>query len=380
MRSLSAKIVLRDVVACAAASIFLSSCEPGAAPDSPDLAPASRASSAAVRSIDLSPTQLRLAVGDSAVLTAVPLGPNGKPTSTPITFTSSAPSVATVSSTGRVAAVGVGSAVITAESGGITATSTVQVLAVAPPPVPDGDGVHEPTGFSSITNRPFNSLAADCADVASAEGWEPSEECAWHHISIIQDPTAPRSPNNVLQAWYPAGTTGGTTDATPGRLVKNFASSQQVYVSIWLKLSTNWIGNGTGTNKVFYIWMNNGPYFFLSAEGSGSGPLVATGRYQGPVDARQAFPPNLGSAAVPRGEWQHWEVLVKANTPGTPNGEFHLWVNGTKASQYTNIGYLAPRMKVSIMAIDVEPIWGGSGSTLAADQFMYIDNVYVSVK
>src|SRR5262249_32539970 len=159
----------------------------------------------------------------------------------------------------------------------------------------------------------------------SAEGWTPDEECAWSHISIVQDSTAPWSPNNVLQAYYPAGTRGGTTNATPGRIAKTFGPSQQVYVSLWVKLSSNWIGHETATNKVFYIWMNNGPYFFMSAEGTDAGPLIATGRYQGPLDTREAFPPNLGSAPVPRGQWQHWEVLVKANTPGVFNGEFHLW-------------------------------------------------------
>jgi hypothetical protein len=261
----------------------------------------------------------------------------------------------------------------------------------ATPPQPDasqspdasggggGDFANEPAGFTTVTSRPFSSLAQSCNDANAAEGWEPDEECQWHHISIVTDPMAPKSPTNVLQAFYPAGTTGGTTDATPGRIVKNFNAAQSVYVSIWVKLSANFVGNGTGTNKVFYVWQNNSPDFFMSAEGDGMGTLQPTGRYQGDLDKREQFFPNLvQNATVPRGEWQHWEILIKENTPGVQDGEFHLWVNGTKVSEYTDVGYLAGGQTVGFMKMDVEPIWGGLGSTLQADQFMYFDHVYVS--
>jgi hypothetical protein len=339
----------------------------------------------------VTPATSTLNVGATQQLSAMTLDQNGSQMSgQTISWASSNSAVAKVSSTGMVTAVAAGSATISGSTGGKSGSAGITVSAPATPPAtpstPPATGgsnnANEPSGFSFLTDRAFNSLATSCSNSSSgAEGWDGGEECSWKNISIISDPTAPRSPNSVLQALYPAGVTGGDPNATPGRIVKNFNSASQVYVSMWVKLSPNWVGNGTGTNKVFYLWMNDRPYFFMSAEGSGSGTLNATGRYQGSFDKREALPPNLGpSAVVQRGVWQHWEILVKANTPGTSNGEFHLWVNGSKVSEYKNVGYLASGESKAFMKMDVEPIWGGLGSTLSANQYMYFDDVYVSTK
>lgn len=339
-----------------------------------------------VTSVTVTPANSTMSVGQTVQLKATDIDQSGTVmTGQTNTWTSSNKSVANVSSSGMVTAVAAGSATIKATNGSISGSATITVSAptqpTQPPPPSGGgaDNAHEPSGFTMVTNRPFSSLAKSCSDASAAEGWEPGEECEWSHISIIQDPTAPKSPNSVLQAMYPSGTTGGTIDATPGRIVKNFSAAKSVYTSVWVKLSPNFVGNGTWTNKVFFIWINGHPNFFMSAEGAGTGALAPTGRLQGTMDSREKLPPNLvSSAVVQRGQWQHWEVLVKANTPGQANGEFHLWVNGTKVSEYKNVAYLSSGESQAFMKMDVEPIWGGGGSTLSAAQYMYFDNVYVS--
>jgi uncharacterized protein YjdB len=95
----------------------------------------------AVASVQISPPTSDLIVGQTTTLAAVALDAKGNPLSgRPASWTSGAPSVATVSQTGVVTAVGAGSAVIFATIEGKTGSATVSVrrlavtsVTVAPP-------------------------------------------------------------------------------------------------------------------------------------------------------------------------------------------------------------------------------------------------------
>jgi hypothetical protein len=188
-----------------------------------------------------------------------------------------------------------------------------------------------------------------------------------------------------LQAAYAAGTQGGTTAATPGRLQRWFGSTPtSTYLSVWVELSANWYAHRTGTNKILYVWINGQPRFFLSAEGSIASNLAPTGRLQGTPDdlerGREALPPNAHQARVIPGKWQRWEVVLKSNTPGRRDGEFHLWVDGLEVSRYLDVAYLAANEPSGWTLVDIEPIWGGAGDQLPAPQTMRFDHIYVSRK
>ena len=107
------------------------------------------------QSVSLSPATLNLEVGGSATLSATVRDPKGYTITSPtVTWTSSAASVASVSSAGVVSALTAGSATITARSG--TATATVAV-SVAVPVVPTPAGVSDlqviAVSDSSVTLR-----------------------------------------------------------------------------------------------------------------------------------------------------------------------------------------------------------------------------------
>ncbi len=81
-----------------------------------------------VASLTVSPTAATIVVGGTQQLTATPLDANGNPLSgRTITWSSDAPSVATVNANGLVPAVGVGSANITATSEGKSAAAAITV-------------------------------------------------------------------------------------------------------------------------------------------------------------------------------------------------------------------------------------------------------------
>jgi uncharacterized protein YjdB len=88
-----------------------------------------------VASVAVSPATAELQVGGTTQLTATPRDAAGNPlTGRTVTWSSSAPGIATVSANGTVTGVAPGTATITATSEGRTGTSTVTV--VAPPPAP----------------------------------------------------------------------------------------------------------------------------------------------------------------------------------------------------------------------------------------------------
>ena len=88
-------------------------------------------------SVSVTPTWVSLTAGQSSQLTAVVHDASGNVmTGQPVAWTSSTPSVATVSSTGRVTAVGAGSATITASSSGLSGTSTISVAGNSTTPSP----------------------------------------------------------------------------------------------------------------------------------------------------------------------------------------------------------------------------------------------------
>ncbi len=85
-----------------------------------------------VASVQVTPAHDTVVVGQSTQVTATARDSIGAPLDDPVTFTTSAPSVATVSSSGLVVGVAAGTAIITASSGGRSGTS---VIVVQPRPV-----------------------------------------------------------------------------------------------------------------------------------------------------------------------------------------------------------------------------------------------------
>jgi serine/threonine-protein kinase len=84
---------------------------------------------ASVASLIVQPTSVRLAAGEQATLAAEPRARSGEAVQAGVTWRSSAPGVATVSSSGEVRAVGPGTATITAAAGGIAQMVDVTVTA-----------------------------------------------------------------------------------------------------------------------------------------------------------------------------------------------------------------------------------------------------------
>jgi hypothetical protein len=311
--------------------------------------------------MSVSPSRVSLAIGDHEALTATGHyagGPIGSLTGQ-ATWTSTAPGIASVSA-GVITGVSVGSATVTATVGAFQATIQVNVTPT-----------NEPAGFTELTKHYFNTV--ENVDGAGSGLWHTSDAAPF---AIVQDSTALRSPPNVAQFTYPAGFQAGSA---PGHVDFDLPPGySQVYLSLYMKLSPNFQGHSSETNKVLYLWINDDPAVFLSNQGSGrTTPLLPTVRYQGAFDSRAYFGQNVGTPqAMTRGQWRRWEVLLSANTPGQRDGVIRFWIDGQKVGEYTDVYFRDATNAWQYLYL--QPIWGGIGGSVTATQYLWVDHLYVS--
>ena len=164
----------------ATASVMLAACivdETGTGPDPAD----------AVASVTVSPAAVSMDIGETVQLSAAVLTGRGDPVSPTVSWSSSAPAVAGVSSDGLLIGIGTGSATITAMSEGKSGLSTVTVailgddqFVLIPPGSflmgsTTGDADERPVHLVNIT-QPFYMQKTEVRQGVWREvmGWEPS--------------------------------------------------------------------------------------------------------------------------------------------------------------------------------------------------------------
>lgn len=233
-------------------------------------------------------------------------------------------------------------------------------------------GAHpnEPAGFSELTTHPF--------DVAAPQGWTMFTS-SWDPVTIETDATAPKSPSNIGRALFPAGFPAGSG---PVNLVSSdFGTQTELYVHFWLKMDSNWDGNDSSQNKIFFLKQNTHGNVIFGAWGSGSNPLEFRVQTQGaqclPGGYNEAS--NLSTATVTRGQWIDIEVLIRAETnTGDGDGEIHIWTDGVKRHEDTSVCINQSGDPPGLDQLIWNPTYGGGGDPVPYDMNMDIDHIYIS--
>lgn len=117
-------------------------------------------SSAPAASLTITPSPLAVVVGQAQQLTATLRDASGNVVSAPVTWSSDATAIADVTSTGRVAGVSLGNALVTASGAGI---SGVVAVKVSPPPVGSVTVAPAP---ATVEQNQFTTLTATVRDQA----------------------------------------------------------------------------------------------------------------------------------------------------------------------------------------------------------------------
>ena len=317
-----------------------------------------------LQAVVLTPIGASLIVGTTRQFSVSGQWSNGATTAPAVTYSATG---GTISGGGLYTAGGTAGTyrVIAVQQGGTLADTAAVTVTSAPA---SGPNLNEPTGYVRIADQPFNSLTAD--------GWRIESS----NPTLTTDATAPISPSGIVRATYSAGFGSGSAPWAVERALSTRPTS--LYYRFAVKHSANFQGQGSATNKLGFVWIDGGPDFFVSAEGTGSGNLVVTARIQGTGDSREYLRPNQGpSGVIARGSWHTVEVELISNTPGVSNGTVRVWLDNVRIIEYTDVRFSGAGETNYWEVISLYPIWGGgTGQSVSSTMTIDFDHIYVSGK
>jgi hypothetical protein len=225
---------------------------------------------------------------------------------------------------------------------------------------------NEPLAFKPITSVPFDGTLAD--------GWR---KRATDDFAFTNDPSVPCSPPGIGRVRFRRGFPGGRGPAALSYEIP--PGYKKLYVSFCLRLSRRWMGHPSGVNKVLHFWIADRNRVVFSATGIEQGPLRPQFRLQA-LHARDGAR-NLGprpGITLRREVWHRIEIILTANTPDLPNGRIQWWVDNQLAGDVSNIPFVGPGWPNDWRRISWNPTWGGTKGVIPADQYMDMDDLYVS--
>jgi hypothetical protein len=243
---------------------------------------------------------------------------------------------------------------------------------------PNAQWPNEPPGFRALSDYGFSDPvpATDQGDSLGG-GWHDWWNTPGRGTRVV-DNTAPASPPYVYQFLYPIGFPSGQEPAMIEYPFDNHAT--ELYWGFWWKPSNPFQSDGSGVNKIAFIWTPSGNtdllYFDLSP-----GPwrircmddLSAGG---GP-DAGNRDEPNVTTTVVTLGQWHRIEIYVKYSTGANANGIVKWWVDGVLNGNYTNLKMVQDG---GFDHLQFAPTYGGNtGDVKNENDYYWYDHVHVSV-
>lgn len=232
---------------------------------------------------------------------------------------------------------------------------------------------NEPAGLAQGTNKEFNSLSE----------LETSNDPNWYITSLVgsksitQDAQAPVSPPNVLTHTYPAGFNGGAAGTSAGFINQSY---DEIYVCLDCKWDENWQDHPTGTNKVFFITIDDfgggGDPVFLSYNTQQQDPRLIM-FLQGPSVGRTL--PRIQEFNPVKGQHHTVEIYLKTNTAdGVADGIARMWVDDNLVTDVSDVEFWNGASAGKFNTVKLEPTWGGSGGVVVDPFSLYHDQIYVA--
>jgi len=247
----------------------------------------------------------------------------------------------------------------------------------------DGAWPNEPQGLTVLSDYGFGDTLAPTAvgDPAGVTGWR-----VWRNdegrAMRVMDSTAPLSAPYAVQFTYPVGFQSGLDPAMLECAFSNGQGIRELYWGFWWKPSSPFQSDGSGVNKIAFIWTPTKQgsstdllYFDLSPNPwriRAMNDLIAGG---GPT-ADQRLEPNIDTTTVALGAWHRIELYAKYSTESNANGVLRWWVDGTLNGDYRNLRMVQDG---GFDHVQFAPTYGGNtGDTKKQDDFYRIDHVRLS--
>src|SRR2546421_2352282 len=251
-----------------------------------------------------------------------------------------------------------------------------------PNPIPNPKWSHEPAGFTPIEQQ-------------SWAGWG-----SWvyalqdGYMTLVSNQDGPVSPPSAIQFRQPSGMTGG--GEPPWRLglcwlnVPLTRFNKQVFLGVWFKVSPDFQGHASGVQKLYNVMSHaaGSSDLWLEVRGIGNDPLgvqvVMTFAGLNPMqispnETNYAADPHPGETAVviSRGGWHQYELRAELPPISGGNGALQVWLDGTLAINRTDVPMSFDLLNGWVQLAH-DPIWGGVGDTKQHDDYVWLDETYVS--
>jgi uncharacterized protein YjdB len=330
-----------------------------------------------VASVSLSPSSATMAPGETTQLTATARDAGGTVLSVGVSWATTDPAVASVSSSGLVTANANGSATIKATAGGVSGAAAVTVESGPP------GGFNEPAGMSTqINTGPVTSTSVFTVFSPST----PSSLGDWSgNLTTVPGGTG-------LRVTYPPTLPGGNSPARWGVGIPS-AGTGWYYQRMKVRFSPNWTMNGNVDVKLCE------PRTQQTGSGAGADENDVIAAHDFETQSTHAFlflalqgpnghfadlteQPEFAAAANLAGDaWHTMEVLfAPESSPGAGNGTYTAWVDGTQIAHYTSVPWLASGNQVGWPYLMFDPTYGGGTHSPVATMYWDFDQLYVSTK
>jgi uncharacterized protein YjdB len=330
---------------------------------------------APVMTVSVSPASVSQPAGTTQQLAATLKDASGNTlTGRSVTWTSSNPAIATVSSGGRETSVTPGTTTITATSEGKSGTATVTVTTSSPPPPPTSTGwTHEPAGFTVLSDNALSAAVPGTqgeASIPGGNGWSSIYNGAGN-VTEVADATAPLSGGSVWQFRYPAGFGGGEAPATE---FFNHAAAREVYAGFWWKPSSPWQNHPSSNVNKIAFWFGGGGGQSIDIQMYGPAPYYLHVVTEFPSGFR--LRPNVTATPVTLGQWHKIEWHIKyASSAGSGDGVVEWWLDGVLQGSYSNVQTPGD---AGFTMFQFSPTWGGVGDTKSETDYYWFDHVHLS--
>ncbi len=317
------------------------------------------------------------AVSQSGVVVTAAIATGGGTLGGTLTATTNASGVATFTNLSITGADGARTLSFSAPS--LTGVASGSISVTTPPP--GSSCPNEPAGYTTFNEQPWDVSPARL--VRTSQGWIDDDGDATTKLQIITDATSPYQPSsnhNVVSALFNAGNPGGSA---PFYVYRPFASTEQyksMYICMYVKHETGF-DNTNGNAMTKFMWPAGdavqGTQVFMAHEAP---QMYFSVIQQGTVDRTLGANLNTSAAQLDgkRGSWVRYELLLKANSAnGSANGELHVWLDGVKTHQYTNVNWQMGSGR-AWQSLAWNPTYGGGTNPIPKDQHQYIDHIHVS--
>jgi hypothetical protein len=239
-----------------------------------------------------------------------------------------------------------------------------------------GSWPNEPPGSTVISDYNYNAV--------NGGGWFSTGGDS----SIVNDPTAPLSPNSVLQMRYPKGFQAGYG---PDNSYHSLNGEQrEVYAGFWWKASNNWQQETNSAISKISFFLTNGPFdVFFGMQGPQGGPYSMIAVFSSATLSNGHLPASYGDNPGARilignvsrpivvpGSWYRIEMYSKhSTTPTSRDGIFRWWVNGTLCGDYSTVNFA----NLPWVQFNLSPTWGGMNNTKIHEDYFWFDHIHLSL-